>query len=305
MSKVTDSSVMLSLFGVSLLWGCNYVASAYLLHHFSPVLLSTIRIGFTSLFLIGVAIKGRRITMPSRKEWGLLVAAGISGTLFNQVFYFTGLHHSTAGNAALIISLSPIVTTILSRIFLNELLNGFKVIGALMGLAGVVIIVLFGGKGLGMSVGDWYLLLAMLTLSISLLFIRKLADTMSPYAITIFATLIGTVMMVPAAFVEGAEGNAMVSGNTWDWVLLIAAGIIAQGLAGFWWNKGIAVAGAGTAAMFMNIPPFIALILAHFVLGDAINTSQILGGILVLSGVAVANRKSKKLVIKGARSSAA
>jgi drug/metabolite transporter (DMT)-like permease len=302
---VAESAVLLSLFGVSLLWGCNYVVSAYLLHYFSPVFLSTFRICCTSLFLIAIAIKGHRLALPSRKEWWLLIAAGVSGTLLNQVFYFTGLHHSTAGNAALIISLSPIVTTVLSRIFLKEFLNGRKVAGAFMGLAGVVIIVFFGGKGFGMSIGDWYLLLAMLTLSISLLFIRKLSETMSAYAITIFATVIGSVMMIPAAFVERVQGNTVISGNGWDWLLLIAAGIVAQGLAGFWWNNGIAVTGAGTAAMFMNIPPFIALILAHFALGDAINMSQIFGGILVLSGVAIANRQSKKAVVTGTRSSAA
>jgi drug/metabolite transporter (DMT)-like permease len=67
-----------------------------------------------SLFLLSVAAVNKSMRRPSFREWGLLLFAGIFGTLFNQLFYFTGLQYSTAGNAALIIALSPIATTLLS-----------------------------------------------------------------------------------------------------------------------------------------------------------------------------------------------
>jgi drug/metabolite transporter (DMT)-like permease len=43
--------------------------------------------------------------------------------------------------------------------------------------------------------------------------------------------------------------------------------------------------------MFMNIPPFVAIVIAYLVLGDSIRVSQIAGGILILAGVAVSNRR--------------
>jgi len=289
---MAHQAVFLRLLGVSLLWGCNYVASAYLLRDFSPIFLSYSRLVLTSLFLISVALINRRMKRPTMQEWLILLFAGLFGTLFNQFFYFIGLQHSTAGNASLIIALSPVATTLLARIFLREAITVNKLTGAGLALVGVVLIVLFGGKSIGISQGDILLLLAMLALSVSLLFIRKLTTSMPSYDITIFATVMGTVLMTPAALWEASQGHMHFSLHLTMWLLLACAAIFGQGLAGFWWNQSISEVGASTSSMFMNIPPFIAIIVAYLVLGDTIQMVQIVGGILILVGVAVSNRRS-------------
>ncbi|RKN79113.1 DMT family transporter [Paenibacillus ginsengarvi] len=284
-----DRIVLLRLLGVSLLWGFNYVASAYLLRDFSPIILSYSRLFLTSLLLIAIALAHGRMRKPSRRDWLLLAVAGFFGTLLNQFFYFTGLQNSTAGNAALIIALSPVATIFLAKLFLRESITAFKLIGSLIALVGVAMIVLFGGKALGISLGDVYLLLAMLAMSISLLFIRRLSQSMDSYDITILATVVGTVLMTPAAVMEGVQGHMHVSAHLTMWLVLAAAAIFGQGLAGFWWNQGISRVGASTSSMFMNIPPFVAIIVAYFVLGDPIQPAQIAGGVLILFGVFLAN----------------
>ncbi len=291
-----QKSALIRLFGVSLLWGGNYVASAYLLQYFSPIFLSSARISMTSIFLIVVALKMKGLRMPTPKEWLLLAGAGIFGTLMNQVFYFTGLKESTAANAALIIAMAPIVTTVLERIFMKTALTSSKVIGALSSLAGVIIIVGSNGASLGISTGDIYLILAMLGLSISLLFIRGLTGSLSSYAVTIFSTVFGCLLMVPAAAGEAAMGHSVISHSLWPWILMGIAGVVAQGMAGFWWNRGVSVMGPGTAAMFMNIPPFIALLAGHFVLHNSIYAAQVFGGIFVLLGVFIANKNALRPV---------
>lgn len=286
---------LLRLFSVSILWGINFVISSYLLQNFSPIFLSFARLVITSVFLLLVALRWRNLRLPTKKEWGLLAGVGIFGTLLNQTFFFTGLKYSTAANAALIIALAPLATVLLARMFLREQLTVFKITGAFMGLAGVSIIVLFGDGGFTISTGDIYLLFAMLTLSISLLFVRSLTASMPSYAVTIFATVLGSFLMIPAAAFEAFRGQTVMGHSLFVWLLLIAAAVVTQGLAGFWWNQGVARVGASTASMFMNIPPFIALIVAHFVLGDPILVSQLIGGVLILLGVAVSNQKSLTL----------
>lgn len=279
-----------------MLWGCNYVASAYMLRDFSPILLSFTRLVVMSLFLISVAAINGSMRRPTGREWGLLLFAGIFGTLCNQLFYFTGLQHSTAGNAALINALAPIATTLLSRAFLKETITPMKLAGTVVALLGVVSIVLYGGgESLGVSIGDVYLLLAMLGMSVSLLFIRKLTGAMSSYEVTIYSTVIGTLMMSPAVSFEAVSGNFHWSHHAATWVLLVCVAVIGQGLAGFWWNQGIAVAGPSTSAMFMNIPPFVAIVVSFFVLGDPIRAAQIGGGLLILAGVAISNAKGRRL----------
>jgi drug/metabolite transporter (DMT)-like permease len=178
--------------------------------------------------------------------------------------------------------------------FLKEEITWLKLSGAVVALAGVACIVLYGGKTLGISKGDVYLLLAMLGMSISLLFIRKLTLGMSSYEVTIYSTVIGTILMSPAVAFEAVQGHFHWSHSVLTWLLLVSVAVIGQGLAGFWWNRGIAVVGPSTSAMFMNIPPFVAIIVSFFVLGDPIRAAQIGGGILILAGVAIANAKRRQ-----------
>ncbi|MFD0695971.1 DMT family transporter [Paenibacillus sp. GCM10027628] len=288
---MANGAIILRLLGVSLLWGCNYVASAYLLRDFSPIFLSYSRLVLTSVFLVSIALINRKMKRPTKQEWLILVFAGLFGTLFNQFFYFIGLQHSTAGNASLIIALSPVATTFLARMFLGESITFNKLAGASLALAGVVLIVLLGGKSIGISMGDILILLAMLALSVSLLFIRKLSATMPSYDITILATVIGTVLMTPAALWEASQGHMHISLHVTMWLILTCVAIFGQGLAGFWWNQGISVVGASTSSMFMNIPPFVAIVIAYFVLHDPIQIAQIAGGVLILIGVTVSNRQ--------------
>jgi drug/metabolite transporter (DMT)-like permease len=290
------NKALVSLFLVSVLWGLNYPVSAYLLEGFSPVFLSTVRICFTSLFLIGVALVHKGIRKPTKSEWKLLIGAGIFGTLINQTFYFTGLHHTTPANASLIIALAPIATILLERIFYKEKLTVKKGTGAAISLIGVFSIIGIAGGSFGVSFGDLNILVAMLCLSTSLLYIRKLSKTMNSYIITIYATVLGSVLMIPAAGVENMVAGTLVSDSLVMWLLLAGAGILAQGIAGFWWNKGVAEVGAGTASMFMNIQPFAAIIASHFILGNPILLNQIIGGILVLTGVFIANMPAAKRV---------
>ncbi|WHZ04213.1 DMT family transporter [Neobacillus sp. YX16] len=289
-----NNKAFLSLFLVSVLWGCNYPISAFLLQGFSPVFLSTVRICFTSLFLIIVAMVHKGIRRPTSSEWKLLLGAGIFGTLINQTFYFTGLHHTTPANASLIIALAPIATIFLERIIFKVKFTLKKATGALISLMGVFSIIGVASGSFGISWGDLNIVVAMLCLSISLLFIRALSKTLNTYIITIYSTVLGSVLMIPAAGVEGIVSGTVISDSMIMWFLLISAGILAQGIAGFWWNKGVSEVGAGTASMFMNVQPFVAILASHFILGDPILVSQILGGILVLLGVFIANMPSGK-----------
>lgn len=269
------------------------MASAYLLQQFSPILLAFLRLVITSLLLVGVGKMSSGVKKPTRQEWIWLALIGITSSLMYQIFYFIGLADSSAGNAALIIALSPIATTMLARVFLKEKITVFKLIGALVALFGVAIIVLNGGKVSGISHGDFFVLLAMVMLAVSVLFIRQATVTMNSVDVTIYSTIIGTTLMIPATAFEFMQGNLHASSHASAWGLLIGMALIAQGLAGLWWNRGISAVGASASAMYMNIPPFVAIIVAYLVLGDPVRMTQIAGGLLIVLGVAVSNRKAR------------
>ncbi|NBD22274.1 DMT family transporter [Paenibacillus glycinis] len=296
---MSDKSVVFQLLGVTLLWGGNYVASAYLLTAFSPILLAFLRLTVTCLLLIGVCLRRGGIAKPNRQEWALLILIGVTSSLLYQIFYFVGLAHTSAGNAALIIALSPVATAFLARAFLKERMTGFQLLGALVALAGVALIVLNGGNVTDASSGDYFILLAMAMLASSVLLIRKAAMTMKSRDVTLYSTLIGTLLMIPAAGAERLQGHLHYGDHSYPWALLIVMALFAQGMAGLWWNRGISKVGASASAMYMNIPPFVAILVAYAVLGDPIRLAQIAGGALIAAGVAIANAKAKNTSNRG------
>lgn len=298
-----DSTVYLRLSFVSCLIGCNYVASAYLLTDFSPVLLSFLRLVVLSALLVLVTLFIKRMGRPSRSEWLALLGVGAFGTTLGQTLYFYGLEHSSAGKAAFILALTPVLTTFLARLFLAEPLTVRKVGGSALAVAGVGLIAALGGDESGFSIGDPLLLLAALMFSVSLLFIRKLTSTLPSYDITILSTLIGTLLMVPTLFWESGQAQMHVSGSGLMWTVLVLTAVIGQGVTAFMWNRGIAEVGASASATFMNIPPFVAIVFAYFVLGDPIHLRQLAGGLLIVAGVIVsnANRQERPLEVKEER----
>jgi drug/metabolite transporter (DMT)-like permease len=277
------------LFVVAFLWGISYVISAYLLQAFSPVLLSFLRMAVTLSMLLLIAWRMKGVQKPSKAEWLLLLYSAIFFTLIQQTFYFIGLKYSTAANASLIYAAAPLTTMLLEAVFLKTRMQGLKLAGAALGLVGVLIIVQKSGHSWHISTGDLYLLIAMLGLSVSVLFTPRLAQTLSPFTITLYSSLVGTMLMAPTFGGEWLLGATVMHSSALMWLLVCAAGLI-NVVTGVLWVRGVAVIGPGTASLFHNLPPFVAMLAGFLILGEQVFLTQFLGGALILLGVFISNR---------------
>ncbi|WP_156326579.1 DMT family transporter [Paenibacillus pinihumi] len=219
----------------------------------------------------------------------LLLYSAIFFTLIQQPLYFIGLEYSTAANASLIYAAAPLTTMVLEAAFLKTRMQAVKLAGAALGFAGVLIIVQNGAHSWQISIGDIYLLIAMLGLSVNVLFTPRLARTLSPFTITLYSFLIGTLLMAPTFGGEWLLGAAEMNASAVMWLLVGVAGLI-NVATGIWWVRGVAVVGPGTASLFHNLPPFVAMLAGFLVLGEQVLLSQILGGVLILLGVFISNR---------------
>ncbi|MFF2481715.1 DMT family transporter [Paenibacillus sp. NPDC058071] len=285
-------SAFARLFVVAFLWGISYVISAYLLQAFSPVLLSFLRqlftMGFLFLFYWGGSRK-KAMQKPTKAEWLLLLYSSILFTLIQQPAYFIGLENSTAANASLIYAAAPLTTLALEAVFLKTRIRGLKLLGAGLGFAGVLVIVQSGEQSWRIGTGDLYLLLAMFGFSASTLFTPRLARRLSPLTITTYSSFVGMLLMVPPAGGEWLLGGMMLQGGLSMWLIIALAGLM-NVAAAVWWVRGVAVVGPGTASLFNNLPPFIAILFGLLVLGEQVGVSQFAGGALILLGVFITGR---------------
>ncbi|AEI40876.1 DMT family transporter [Paenibacillus mucilaginosus] len=282
-------SYLLLLFCVTC-WGSNFVFGSMLVHEFPPLLLSAFRLTATSLFLLGYAWSTKRLQRLSRRDYLLLVPLGFIGTLVNQAAFFTGLQTVSATTASLVLSLAPITTALLAALFLKETFTLRMAAGSVLAIAGIFLVVGQSG-GLALSRGLVYIGIAMLTFAASIIMMRRLTERIEPFIATVYSTVIGSGMVIPAALIkEPLQGS---SSHLWAWALLIATAIVMQGVCGLVWNTQLRRVGAGKASVFLNLQPFVAMIVGFAFLGTPVTAVQLAGSVLIVVGVILATLKKK------------
>jgi len=284
-------SYLLLLFCVTL-WGSNFVFGSILVQHFPPLFLADVRLLCTSIFLVTYAYYAKKFVKIGRKEWGLLILLGLVGTLANQTAYFNGLLTTDATTASLILSLTPIVTGALASLFLKEKFTARMMVGASLALIGTFFVVGIGVK-LTSSKGILLIMIAMITFSCSMVITRKLTETIQPFIATVYSTVVGTLFLTPAALLS-VDFSSHISHEGWVWSLLVVTAVLMQGVCAIVWNQQLKIVGTGRAAIFLNLQPFVAMLVGFLLLGSAVTIVQVTGSLLIVAGVIVATMHWEK-----------
>lgn len=134
-----DAALFVAL---TVLWGSSFTAIKAGLSYFPPVLFAAFRYDLAALLMLGYAAYATdRLRPRGRGEW---ILVGIGGALMiaaYHAFLFVGEQGTTSAAAAIIVSLSPILTTGFARAVLpEERLTALGIAGLLLGFAGVVVL---------------------------------------------------------------------------------------------------------------------------------------------------------------------
>ncbi|MDF2719738.1 MAG: EamA-like transporter family protein [Paenibacillus sp.] len=278
-------SYLLLLFCVTV-WGSNFVFGAILVDNFPPMLLAVTRLLLTCSIYVVMAAASRRFEMPTRQDWKLLVPIGAMGVLVNQSCFYIGMQDADPTSSSLLLSLSPIVIGLLAAVFLGERLTLRMSVGSVVAVSGVFFVVSKGGS-IHLSVGELWIFGAMLSFTIATILTRKLLERRDAFFVTAYSTVIGTVMLIPVAFAR--DRVADMSTDVWAWVMLVVTALVMQVVCGLVWNRG-----AGRAAVFLNLQPFVAMSLGYAVLGTPVTIRQGIGSLLIIGGVLFATYRRKQ-----------
>src|SRR5699024_5721413 len=104
-----------------------------------------------------------------------------------------------------ILGAAPLVTMVLSIVFLKDSMTRLRVFGFMLGFLGIIVTTLANGDGLaGISLGDGFILLSMLAQAISFILIGKLNPTFDPRLLTGYMLIVGSCFILISAFlIEG------------------------------------------------------------------------------------------------------
>lgn len=270
-----------------LIWGFNVTAIKVIVTHFSPVTITSLRIFIAFLTLAPLLFYRNTLRTLMVKDLFYISLVAVFGVLGHHYFLSVGLKQTSAANGGLILGSVPIVTTVAAVLFLNDRLTRFRVIGLISGFFGVALIMLVQpGATYTISIGDFYIFMAVLVQAASFILINKISDTVGTKAVTGISLLIGSFMLFCVSLAIEPEGIASLkSGPLFAWGVFLASGIIATGFGHLLYNYAIQRIGAGKSALFLNLSPFFSLVGAFIFLGEKIYPSQWLGFLFIVFGV--------------------
>ncbi len=220
---------------------------------------------------------------------------GATGILLYSMGFFFALHDLPASRASLIVALNPIVTLLGATVFLGERLTALRVLGIALAFSGAAVVLSKGDPaalvngGLGLS--ELAMFGSVCAWAAYTLIGRTAMTTLSPVDAAAYATLWGTAFLLIASVGFGAAFPTEPTGYD-VFASLGFIGILGTALAFTWFNDGVKAVGPSRAAVFTNLVPVFGVLEAALLLGEPILPSMLIGGVLTIAGVGLANQPS-------------
>ncbi len=284
----------LAAFGAVVLWGGSFVATKAALREVPPVTLifSRFALGIAVLFLI-LRFKGQR-PIPPRSAWPMLALMGFVGVFVHQLLQVYGLTLTTAIRTGWLTGLIPIWSAVLSAIFLGERFGPGKLLGLFLGAVGAVVVITRGELSaqilaLPATHGDLLILASTVNWAIYTILGRKTLKRLGSAQATTAVMFVGWAMLIPFLVHEtGWQAFRALSATGLLAVVFLGVGCSALGY--LFWYAALERLEASQVAAFLYLEPLVTLLAAVALLGESIVASTILGGILVMIGVATVQR---------------
>ncbi len=287
-------------------WGSTFVfTKLLLLNGLSPAQIFTLRFLIAYLLLAGY----ERFFLWQKHRWLcenwqdelVMIVLGVTG---GSLYFLTeneALNYTATTNVSLIVCSCPLVAALLIGVFYrSERMHGIQIVGTLLAACGVATVVLNGHFVLHLSpLGDALALAANLCWSIYTLLIIPANMRYKSLFVTRKVFFYGLVTMIPYYLLRPAE-LPMVMGGNLDLGILVDAkiiynllflGVIASCACFLLWTWVIHKLGAVVATNYVYVNPLSTIVVASIVLHESITPFFLIGAILIIGGMFLADRK--------------
>lgn len=292
LSRTERIRAVLTLFVAVVLFASAFVAIRAIVTTgaYDPVSLTVGRLMVASIGLGVLALARGGIRVPSGRDWFAFIALGAFGQTLYQVLLNTGERSVDGGTAALLVSTSPIIASVLAVIFLGERLTWQGWLGTGIAFAGAAVIAASAGVSLDMSGGVALVLMATLLWAAYQVVQKTVAHGYGPLELTAWPTWIATLVLVPFSAGLPAEVAAAPMAATLGMVWLGAASSLAGFLAWSYAIKRLPVVVSSNALFAVPVAAFLIGLVA---LGEVPAPAAFAGAGVVVCGVALLQTRGR------------
>ena len=279
------------------IWGTTFVFTKLLLiAGLTAAQIFTLRflIAYVLLLLYSLCKPSFRLLAYSVKDELLMLALGVTGGSLYFLTENTALNYTTTTNTSLIVCQCPLFAALLVSIFYkSQRLNAMQTLGTVVAAIGVVVVVLNGHFILHLSpLGDLLALTACLCWAFYSLLMIPAARRYSTSFITRKVFFYGLVSMVPYFMLrpEMPQWEVICRPDVmWNLIFLGSIASLACFLA---WNWVMKRLGVVVTTNYVYLNPVVTIVFAWIILSEQITVYLLLGTVLILAGMYLADRKS-------------
>ena len=289
LDRSPDSSVYLVLLVQSLFASGTHLVAKVAARDVEPFTLTLVRsLIAASAFSLLLLLRGG-FPRIRRQDWPLVLLLAFLAIPLNQFLFLFGIRSTTPSNAALLYATTPILVVLFSRWLLGERLTRRKLIGVALGFAGVAIVILERGVDASIEYvhGNLIIYVAVLAWGLYTVLGKRLIMQYGPLDASAITLLIGTLIFLPIGIIPALQFDYASIGG-WTWAQIAYLGVITSVVSYLLWYYALGRVEAGKVALFANLQPILTTVLAVVLLGQGVTVQFVLGGILAILGVIIA-----------------
>lgn len=268
-------------------WGGNWAAIKIALGYVSPLLLAGLRTSMGGAALCLLYYRPSRMPLDFHVLKTLMVSTLFNVVLWNVLIHL-GLQKVASGIGSVLAYTYPAMVLLLSRFILKEKVSPIRWLGVVTSIAGIVFIV--NGEAifnLSIGFGELLVLLSSLSWAIGTVYYKRSVSAGDMLAFNSLQILLGGVIVLLASFFLERPVIELTTNS----ILAIAySGFIAAGLGFIAWFYLLDRYNASTLSANLFLVPLIALIIGTSLLGEHLTIYSLIGSVLVIVGVYLANR---------------
>ena len=271
-----------------LIWGTTFISTKVLLSDFLPIEILFFRflLGYFALWMISPHI----LRVKDRSEEVYFALAGLTGACLYYLLENIALTYTLATNVAIIVSVAPFFTAVLSHLFSKkrERISPFFFIGFLIAFFGILLINLNGSRMDLNPKGDILALAAAFIWAIYSILCRKI----NSYGYSVVQStrrtfFYGLLFMIPIFIASGASFNLTGFKDFKNLFNLVFLGLGASAISFVTWNYSVKRLGAIKTSVYIYLIPVVTIVFSAIFLSEPITPMIGAGTVMTLSGLIV------------------
>ena len=280
---------------LSILWGGSFFFVEVALADISPLTLVFLRVAFAAMVLLLACLKQRSIP---RNLWPSFFVMGLLSNVIPFSMIVWGQTHITGSVASILNATTPFFTVLVAHwLTADERLSVNKLLGVLVGFAGVVLMMLPTLDRSIKSYGQIAVLIAAISYAFAGVWGKRLKGT-SPVVNAAGTLTCSSVVMLPMIFI--LEDPLTLTPSAQSWLAVGAIALLSTALAYMFYFRILASAGATNLLLVTFLIPISSMLLGIGILGERVETLAFYGmgvifiGLIFIDGRLVKRWKRRK-----------